>query len=646
MSPPNPSRDDVRALVKRLDEKDLKKIAVIDDAYDPPSRDDFGPEQLESFVAEVADDDRAVSELQNMGVSPNSVDDMTDSVLQLLWDSRDSLGALGNHCSKLFLTIESKKIQVEQLCDVLTTDLGRDVYRLGSDNELTDTSVGLVFVDYQLKQGVDSPDAALRFVASMRKSFRNNAREPLIVLISMLNRASDVIDDFRQKTGYMPGMFYFVHKNDLVDRKKFFFKLSQWMSAVPDVVTLQRFVDALDESLPGVCNQLIRDIKELSLGDYAFIQKLSLQQDGHPLGDYLMWLFTSYLSHLLSTCTGVADQQKIVDPLVFKDLPPSQTPPSIMLAKLYRYALSAETVDDTSHPRDRGGGRDELPFLHLGDLFISDVDGTVWMVINAQCDLVFTPDNPSRRINAERTVLMIPGTLQPLTKPVPKDQLGKPRTELFEFDGRQCRIIWDTKMVVSKAIGNIREWQRTKSYKRLARLRLPAALAVQQAFAAQLTRIGMPVAPPIYQPVIVELFCKGDSGIAVVLISSQRCALFLTRSGEHCILDEDFVYQLEDAVNKAIEYSERWSHTPGVIAEDNTEQKARIKDLKSFLSKLKNNRLLCDGFEIPTADEKYKMKSYPINVFRNKALAGQAYSYECPLVINVADAEIEEVSIE
>lgn len=79
-----------------------------------------------------------------------------------------------------------------------------------------------------------------------------------------------------------------------------------------------------------------------------------------------------------------------------------------------------------------------------------------------------------------------------------------PSTELFTWKGEKCRILWDVKKVVSIQYRHIGTWlaQGTgKCLDRVARLRLPYALELQRAFTADLMRVGMPVAPPIFQTV-------------------------------------------------------------------------------------------------------------------------------------------------
>lgn len=306
----------------------------------------------------------------------------------------------------------------------------------------------------------------------------------------------------------------------------------------------------------------IERISALTLSDYAYIQSLSLQADGQPLGDYLMWLFSAYFGHLLFG-RALRRQRDDLDALTFKTLP-SQTVPSPQLAEMYRHALFDVDVGPvTGHPRarpasagamqgngppapDSAAAADRDPVLSLGDIFVpvhpappdgeGDGAGTtdrdpvpdgptvaaahseapsppdLMMVINAQCDLAFAPEG-GRTIDRGRSILLLPGTLQPIREPIPDRYRGAPRTELYEAEGRSYRVVWNTKEVKTVPYGEFWSWHdgvgahagASRRHERRARLRLPFALEVQRAFAADLTRVGMPVAPPIYQAVDIRL---------------------------------------------------------------------------------------------------------------------------------------------
>ena len=74
------------------------------------------------------------------------------------------------------------------------------------------------------------------------------------------------------------------------------------------------------------------------------------------------------------------------------------------------------------------------------------------------------------------------------------------------------QIVWDYERVFTKKYCEVHKWLCDKGYSKKARLITPHALEIQQHFAAKLTRVGMPVAPPFSRPATVQVFGKNEDG--------------------------------------------------------------------------------------------------------------------------------------
>ena len=94
-------------------------------------------------------------------------------------------------------------------------------------------------------------------------------------------------------------MFYFLPKSDLTDRVKLLLDLDMLAMALPDGHRIQKFIDTTESKMDAAVAEFLTDIKRLNIDDYVYMQRLSLQADGHPLGDYLLWLYSAYFGHLL-----------------------------------------------------------------------------------------------------------------------------------------------------------------------------------------------------------------------------------------------------------------------------------------------------------------------------------------------------------
>jgi len=156
-----------------------------------------------------------------------------------------------------------------------------------------------------------------------------------------------------------------VPKEDLEDKEKLYLHLATWAMGMPTRHEIQHFVEALIAGAKSASKDFVRHVSALGFEDYANIQWLSLQVEGHPLGDYMLWLYKSLLAYLLHNHPEVLAQQKKLDSMAFDRFTPSQVAPSPQLAEIYRYALAEPGVEEVGpHPRAADGSLE--PFLPAG----------------------------------------------------------------------------------------------------------------------------------------------------------------------------------------------------------------------------------------------------------------------------------------
>ncbi len=540
----------------------------------------------------------------------------------------------------LFQSIDEKKSQLKPLYDSLKNDLGCEVDRYGTEDELTDLTTKLIFIDYYLGPGEDAYKIAQSIARSTYGKYKEESSKPLIILMSSKAISEETVATFRDESGLLGGTFYFIEKRDFSNKDKLHLKLGAWIMALPYSEKIQTFISEIETAIETVSKQFIKDIRKLSVDDYAYIQKLSLQDDGHPLGDYMIWLYSAYFGKLLFEAPNVHQHQAEIDEMMFDDLPPSQVKPTLQLAEMYKSALFATVDDAGAHPRDAKDS--DVMYLHLGDLFIKEGTNQVWMVINAQCDLAFAPDG-LRSAKPDRSIILIPGKLHPLNEKLNQFNRNIPRTELFEYKGSTYRILWNTKNVISLQHKDFKRWKDGEAYKREARLRLPFALEVQRAFASDLTRVGMPVAPPIYQSVMLQLMCVNQEGKVEQLMETDAGAyMFYTRDSELCVLSEEFVAQLKPRIGEAIEMLkqriEAQKKIPGITEDSLNKHRAWAMQLDEISNEYDFFLQLRVPFELPPQNEAVQLKNHPIVVTRKKDLkVGGSYRAEQPLVLVISN---------
>ncbi|OJW07446.1 MAG: hypothetical protein BGO49_26130 [Planctomycetales bacterium 71-10] len=518
-------------IMDRLRRAGIMKAAIIDDAFDPLHRDDLEAE-IADFWNAIQRDEDSVAELRAVAMAVASEDepvpaeisdeDITDAVLNDLWDRRKAFTKLAAPLAEhLFAQRLIDLAPLEELKKHLK-EAGVEPIPLGSEEDLPEP-FKLVFLDWLLGPG---PGTSASHLAESRArrlyeepGLGSDADKPFIILMSSKpTEAAAAKDHFRAASGLLGGLFGFVAKDELKDRTHLFMRLTAWSLELPARHDIQRFVEALEVGLKGAEAEFTRRIRSLRFEDYANIQSLSLHAEGHPLGDYMLWLYKSLLSHLLHSQARVREQQKRLDAMSYKEYVPVEEHPSPELAEIYQCALTEPAVEEMGHhPRaGRQGEEKQLnegkePYLQLGDLFFKEAGGDeVIMVANAACDLAFSPGE-DRAFRPDQPVLLMRGRLQRYEV---VDNSGAVRTELIRHENRPYRILWDVGHVTSCEYGKVAAWFEERKLRRKARLALPYALEVQQAFTTRVARLGMPVRPPICRRADVEVYFKGDKGVS------------------------------------------------------------------------------------------------------------------------------------
>ena len=116
-------------------------------------------------------------------------------------------------------------------------------------------------------------------------------------------------------------------------------------------ITLQSFIHDVTEASKSAAEAVSSLVEGLTLEDFALIQLLSLNADGHPLGEYVLWLIGVYFKQQLARNDAVRNSQRAVDRMVFSTLPITEWGPSGSFLSAYRSAVSADADCDISSDR-------------------------------------------------------------------------------------------------------------------------------------------------------------------------------------------------------------------------------------------------------------------------------------------------------
>src|SRR5262245_43695689 len=226
----NSQSSNYRPTIKRLQDNGITHVAIIDDAYDPISKDTLINE-IEQFQAEVLADDEAWQELDGFcaefGAVATDLINAPDELWRSLLEKHDRLTALKRHCEVLFQRVKQDKEWLSLLRQAFETDLQVSVSVHGVDAEVDQLAVHIGFLDYFLgvaqrqheevtldhirSDRVDLSDPRKK---AMSKAKAIHARHPntLIILMSSREEGQREAERFRDETGLLVGLFHFVNK--------------------------------------------------------------------------------------------------------------------------------------------------------------------------------------------------------------------------------------------------------------------------------------------------------------------------------------------------------------------------------------------------------------------------------------------------
>jgi hypothetical protein len=227
------------------------------------------------------------------------------------------------------------------------------------------------------------------------------------------------------------------------------------------------------------------------------------------------------------------------------------------------------------------------------------------------------------------------------------DEAMKPRTEMFVSGDKTYRIVWDTKRVQTKELGSIAGWMQASGYGRVASLRVPYALEIQHAFSSDLTRVGVPVAPPISRGVRIGLYCSDKVGNPRALTENHGdlAALFLTRDREQIVEQLVFNEKFSDLVAESLAaaISELSARHKALEANDKLDADKKAKKLERCSAHLASLEALSSdpirivqlhrhAFPLPPLGDTVSLKVVPV-VIVNKPKVDAKFQYDEPLVI-------------
>jgi hypothetical protein len=514
----------------------IRRLAIVDDAYDPPSGDEISEDAFNRFVQRMEDSaDAMASAAETCGLDAADLDDWEQfaaraDLVDRLWgvsvgtaigpaptqELRESLQILFTdvHVDRI-----SKLQQLKPLEDLLSA-MGTELMRLGA-NPAVDlvAKADVVFLDLFLSSDVPplpepgatprsvldkARERAMRYLEAVRAETANDIKAvpPAFVLISSLGTAQ-VAANFRKRTKQTASRFRFISKQ-AIERQD-----PQGLLTIAEIFRTCRasaVIEPLRKGWPTVVADATKwvadQLVELDIADFARLYELSLRAEGQMVEDYIKELVAGALAERVvcafSQHLPTRDREN-----PFADVPSSFVEaPSNALAELY----SATRIT-----RDRGyRGSDDSDSMS-GDLYLTGtlpkspsttLNGKiVTAVMTPICDLV----SRNGKEPAATSVLLLEGTLQPTYH---RHELDP---QVVSLNGRFYEIDWHVKQPQALPIKALRKEIKDKAKTWLGRLKAEHFLALQSEYLTSFSRVGLLKPPGVYEPLAGKI-CVREAG--------------------------------------------------------------------------------------------------------------------------------------
>lgn len=529
----------------------VREVAIVDDAFMPLVESDLEAGGAELLIEQLAVREELRGEANAMGITLIVPSDVTPELLDRFAQPDTPKGelyaAVLTVCPRL-----GERRDMLTLVKRLREHLNLTV-RMVRPREYPDLrSCQVVFLDYYLEGSGSSSGGALAMEHARAIATQSTGTQaPLLVLMSSQSGVGQFKDAFRADADIYVGGFMFVAKRDLDEPWKLRAHLQMLTNAYPRAALIDAYVAALPEAIDRAKAEVVRLLNSLDIPDYSYLHNIALLTEGQPLGEYLSWLFSSHLASLVFE-RSLREPERAVNGIVFRSVMMTPSAPSRRVAEMYHSAQFERNVGPLSgHPHDQGG-QVWLPMLRLGDVFVNEGSRRAFVILSAECDLAFGIE--SRPPEPNRSVIIVPGSLRDVRALTGRP--AGPRTELYQIGENTYDLEWDFRSYVAKPLREVRWYLQENGcdLEHRVRLRPLYALKLQEEFASNVLRIGMPVAPPVFRAVRTEIWRRVNrEATRVTTLENGETVIYFRGRSHHVLVSLEVAVALREAFAPGID---------------------------------------------------------------------------------------------
>ena len=506
-----------------LKSNEVRSAIVIDDAYDPvPTAADLvlSRDEWDIFVDDLVDDDVRALRAIYPGFEPGREGTLLldDEFIAALWNARDMFRT--ELITPLFQTYEddtTHDLRFVQDVERQLMALGVEVSTAGRDFVAHAGSADLIVIDLFL--GAQQSEADMRISMEGLASVVAGRRErpPIIILMSRSGRLMGESGAFRDGAKVFASGFRTIVKADIDKPGRLEQLLRELARHRQDSLRLNKFLLSWREGVGGAVMRTEDDIRRLDLDDWAQIHDLLLAGEGARAGRYILEVLEFSFLHELESEKSFLDAAAELDALER-----GAYPPTTIAASKDTLGLVAKTLYEHNNCRVLdGGATSPVEFGDIigpiyagefpGDSVFSQLDGAVLVTMTPACDL--------QREGVERILFMV-GRTSSVDAPATGKALTGLRTPILYLPGdKRVWVDWQRNHVLTLSTEEVRGFvsEPECSIKKLARLRTPNAVSLQQQLLSNLGRVGLAAPMPSTFPVQVLVYYPSADGALTCL---------------------------------------------------------------------------------------------------------------------------------
>ncbi|WP_142781930.1 hypothetical protein [Agrobacterium sp. T29] len=518
------------SLESLIAKNEITRALIIDDAYDmaPTSYTVLKTGDLAQIMTALNAEPLEVRALfgpvlVNSGYEPDEIEEglEEDDFILKLWQLSEANTLTAESTAALFGVFkadrDAKRAALEPLEKLL-----KDRLKVKFDTQGTKYSeldgCQIVFLDLYL--GETDAQSALDEAATRINRLvdrLSDAERPLVFLMSTKGgvELDGKASELQKKASLLGCKFRTINKDEFEQH------LPKVLESVlrdhPRAQVIATWVDTWKQAITAAQTQFISSLRNLDLPDYSYLQKFRLNAEGVALGEYMQPTLLDFLGYCIESQTPISEMATKLDQLDLRQTPEMHLLPSDQISEL----AHARAFIHRNYLEEKGFFLDNVAKdLQMGDVIVKLPPDTAdnqfdfplgglpaWVVITQACDI---------QQNNSDSFLLLRGTIKvrDWTSNISRDLVN---TDVFLWNGTEYSIDWAKAQVSAIKISTMeKRLKKDGGYARIARFRGVEALRLQNLFASNLTRVGLPVSFHNRVEVGIELVVKSASEPATI----------------------------------------------------------------------------------------------------------------------------------